>query len=89
MFVAHTCDLNDVFETMGLRYTLNELYDRYQIPFCMACSVPTIFTKKISTQLLTVLTMSVILHIEQRRGEEIKAGMKKTDTAFIAMSCFI
>ena len=28
--------------------------------------------KKISTHLLTVLTISVILHIEQKRGERFK-----------------
>lgn len=47
------------------------------------------FHKEISTHHLTVLTISVILHIEQKRREGLKAGMKKTDTAFITMSCFI
>lgn len=47
------------------------------------------FHKEISTHHLTVLTISVILHIEQGGREGLKAGMKKTDTAFITMSCFI
>ena len=35
--------------------------------FCMAPSGHKFFTKKISTHLLTVLTMRVILHTEQRK----------------------
>ena len=39
---------------------------------CMARSVHTIFTKKISTHLLTVLTTNVIVSIEHEKSMFIK-----------------
>ena len=49
---------------------------------CMARRVHKMFTKKISTRLLTVLTISVILHIEQRKGNKkksSKSGVENVD----------
>ena len=41
---------------------------------CMTRRVHKMFTKKISTHLLTVLIISVILHVEQRKGNKKKSS---------------